>query len=62
MAWSWLGVADQDEPGATGVGGVEQAGEGAGADHRRFVDDEHGAVVEPFRAGVEVEQQLGDGS
>ena len=57
-----LGITDQNQPSSAGVGSVEQASEGAGADHGRFVDDQDGAVIEPLTAGVEVQLQFGDGS
>ena len=55
------GVADQDELGPCVVGGVDEAGEVAGADHGGFVDDEHGAVVEEGPTGVEDADDAVDG-
>ncbi len=55
------GVADQDELGPGVVGGVDEAGEVAGADHGGFVDDEHGAFVEEGPPGVEDADDAVDG-
>ncbi len=54
-------VADQHELGPGLVGGVDEAGEVAGADHGGFVDDEHGSLVEEGPAGVEDAGEAVDG-
>ncbi len=43
-------VADEDDLGVVALGGIEERGEGAGAGHGRFVDDEHSSGWKPFRA------------
>lgn len=44
--WELFGVADEDQTSTAGVDVVEKSGEGARADHRGFVDDDHRAVVQ----------------
>jgi hypothetical protein len=51
-------VTDKDDLGAVGLGVVEESGELAGADHGRFVDDEHAAARDSVAVRpVEVGQQ-----
>ena len=45
-------VADEDDFGAAGGGVVEESGEGAGADHRGFVDHQHVGGLQLGAAGV----------
>ena len=56
------GITDEHDLRVRGRGVVEDPGELAGADHARFVDDQHGAWSEvAVLVVVELDEQAGDG-
>ncbi len=61
ISGSWRGSPTRTSLARALVGGVDEAGEVAGADHGGFVDDEHGAFVEEGPAGVEDADDAVDG-
>ena len=53
--WQLLRVTDEHDLGAGRHRGVDERREGAGADHARLVDDQHGPCVEVSVTSIEVD-------